>query len=197
MRRLIVFVLWAVLTLAALVVILGIFATRGDLDRSDLPRIQVGEAVIENASAKLADFVAISDQARARGRAAPAQIAFTHEEVTALMADWGQDGHWFGALDDLQIAFLDGVVVVTGIIESLGQRFPFRIDLEVLVENGERMVELQRVQIGELFAPGFLRTALLELVARTVDAGLPRISLEIESLISHDGEIILSGSAKP
>lgn len=197
MRRLIVLGLWAVLTLAALTVILGTFATRGNLDRSDLPRIQVDESVIEHARVKVDEFVAISEQARASGRPTPVQLTFTHDEVTALVAQWGNAGDWFGTIDDLQIAFGDGLLMVTGIIESLGQRFPFRVDLEVLVENGERMIELRRVQVGELFLPAFLRTGLLGLAIRTVDAGLPRVSLNIESLVATDGQIIMSGSATP
>ena len=173
------------------------FATRGNLDRSDLPRIQIDASVIEHARVKMDEFAAISEQARASGRPAPVQLTFTHDEVTALVTEWGHAGDWFGTIDDLQIAFGDGLLMVTGIIESLGLRFPFRVDLEVLVENGERMIELRRVQVGELFVPAFLRTSLLGLATRTVDAGLPRVSLNIESLVATDGQIIMSGSATP
>jgi len=89
------------------------------------------------------------------------------------------------------------VIVLTGEVMSLGLNFDFRLDLELAIEQSERRVAIRRMQVGDIHAPGFITTALLELVTRTVDAGLPRIPMRIESLVLGDGELIVSGAAIP
>jgi hypothetical protein len=197
MHRFLVFSLWALLLLVALVVVLGVFATRGTVDMADLPRIQVDQATKERADEKIADFSALTDRTKATGQSEPVQISLTHEETTALIADWGEQDRWYGSVAELQIAFGPGTMTLTGVIHSLGLEFPFRIDLDVVIENRERKVELQRGQLGELYAPGFLRNIMLGLAMRTVDAGLPRVSVDIESLVLTDGEVIVSGETVP
>ena len=197
MRRFLVFGLWMVLALAGFITVLGVFATRGSVDLSNLPRIEPSPVNYARAHAKIEYFQRVSDEARAGGRELPAQINFSHDEATALFQNWGRKSHWFGSVADLQIAFLPGTGALTGTLRSNGLNFPFRIEFALSTENSLRTVELTRVQVGELFAPGFARAILLALVDRTVDAGLPRIPMEIETLVVTDGEILASGSAVP
>ncbi len=197
MHRALVISLWAILTLAALVVIFGFFATRGTVDTRGLPRVQVDAATRQSATDKLEAFYVVSDVARAGGREEPVQLNFTHDELTALAADWGRMDHWFGSIESMQVAVLPGGMVLNGVIQSLGLEFPFRLDVHASIENRQRTVELTRLQIGELFAPGFVRNIALGLALRTVDAGLPRIPIEIESLVLAEGELIVSGTAVP
>ena len=121
--------------------------------------------------------------ARAGGREEPVQLNFTHDELTALVADWGHLDHWFGSIESMQLALQPGKLVLSGVIQTLGLEFPFRLDVHASIENKQRTVELTRLQIGELFAPGFVRNIALELALRTVDAGLPRVPIETESLV--------------
>jgi hypothetical protein len=197
MHRALVISLWAILTLAALVVIFGFFATRGTVDRRDLPRVQVDAATRQSATDKLEAFYVVSDVARAGGREEPVQLNFTHDELTSLVADWGRMDHWFGSIESMQLALQPSELVLSGVIQTLGLEFPFRLDVHASIENNQRTVELTRLQIGELFAPGFVRNIALELALRTVDAGLPRIPIETESLVLADGELIVSGIAVP
>ena len=197
MHRLLVFILWVLLLLVVLVVVLGVFATRGTVDLSDLPRIEVSGATKALADEKIAAFAAVTEQTRATGKPEPVQVGLTHDEMTALIADWGAQDGWFGSIADLQIAFQPGSMSLSGVVHALGLEFPFRIDLDVTIENRQRTAELQRVQIGELFAPGFVRNIVLGLAMRTVDAGLPRVPIDIESLVLTDGEVIVSGETVP
>ena len=197
MRRLLVFGLWVLLLLVALVIVLGVFATRGTIDLSDLPRIEVDRETKARADAKIAAFAELTEQTRSTGQPEPVQVSLTHEEMTALIADWGSQDRWFGSIAGLQIAFRSGGMSLTGVIQALGLEFPFRIDLDVIIENRERKVEVQRVQVGELFAPGFLRNLMLGLAMRTVDAGLPHVPIDIEYMMLAEGEVIVSGQTVP
>ncbi len=197
MHRLFVLGLWAVLALAALVAILGVFATRGHVDLSGLPRIEIDGDVRARAAALIAEFTAATERARGSGKSEPVQITLGQDELTALIDGWRREDHWFGTVRELQVALLPGTLAITGVIESLGLEIPFRIDVAVVVENNTREVEVTRLQAGELFAPGFLRTVMLELASRTLDAGLPRVPVDIETLVVGNGEVIVSGHALP
>ena len=197
MRRALVLGIWLLLALAGVVVVLGVFATRGSVDISDLARLQPDAQVHAQAQAKLGEFAQVSEQARQGGRGIPAQIAFTQDEMTALLQGWGMQEHGFGSASDLQITLRPRTLTLTGILHSLGLNFPFRLDFAVSTENSERTAEITRFQVGEIFAPGFVRSLALALAERTLDAGLPRLPIAIETLVVTDGVLLVSGSAVP
>ena len=197
MRRALVLGLWGLLALAALVVILSVFATRGQIDLSGLPRVEVDRNARERAASRITEFTAVAERARASGDPEPVQITLSQDELTAVVNTWSSEDHWFGEVHELQVALLPGELAITGMIESLELIIPFRIDIAIAIENSTRQMELTRLQTGELFAPGFARNIVLELASRTVDAGLPRVPVDIETLVVGDGEVIVSGHAVP
>ena len=197
MRRALVLGIWLLLALAGVIAVLGVFATRGSVDISDLARHQPDPLVRARAEAKLGAFAQISEQARLAGREIPAQIAFTHDETTALLRDWGIDDHGFGSVTDLQLTFRPRILTLTGVVHSAGLSFPFRLDLAIATENSERTAEIVRFQVGEMYAPGFVRSLILALAERTLDAGLPRLPIAIETLVVTNGELFVSGAAVP
>ena len=197
MRRALVLGIWLLLAAAGVMTVLGVFATRGSVDISDLARIQPDPKVRARAEAKLNAFGQTSEQARQAGREIPAQIAFTHDEMTALLQDWARQDHGFGSITDLQLTFRPRTLTLTGVVHSLGLSFPFRLDVAVMTENSQREAEITRFQVGEMYAPGFVRSLVLALAERTVDAGLPRLPIAIESLVVTDGELFVSGAAVP
>ena len=197
MRRALVLGIWLLLAAAGVMTVLGVFATRGSVDISDLARIQPDPQVRARAEAKLNAFGQTSEQARQAGREIPAQIAFTHDEMTALLQDWARQDHGFGSITDLQLTFRPRTLTLTGVVHSLGLSFPFRLDVVVMTENSQREAEITRFQVGEMYAPGFVRSLVLALAERTVDAGLPRLPIAIESLVVTDGELFVSGAAVP
>ena len=197
MRRALVLGIWLLLAAAGVLTVLGVFATRGSVDISDLARIQPDPQVRARAEAKLNAFGQTSEQARQAGREIPAQIAFTHDEMTALLQDWARQDHGFGSITDLQLTFRPRTLTLTGVVHSLGLSFPFRLDVAVMTENSQREAEITRFQVGEMYAPGFVRSLVLALAERTVDAGLPRLPIAIESLVVTDGELFVSGAAVP
>ena len=197
MRRALVLGIWLLLAAAGVMTVLGVFATRGSVDISDLARIQPDPQVRARAEGKLNAFGQTSEQARQAGREIPAQIAFTHDEMTALLQDWARQDHGFGSISDLQLTFRPRTLTLTGVVHSLGLSFPFRLDVTVMTENSQRQAEITRFQVGEMYAPGFVRSLVLALAERTVDAGLPRLPIAIESLVVTDGELFVSGAAVP
>ncbi|MDE2869325.1 MAG: hypothetical protein OXR64_15095 [Chloroflexota bacterium] len=197
MRRALVFGIWLLLALAGVVVVLGVFATRGSVDISDLARLEPDSLVRARAEAKLNAFGQTSEQARLAGRAIPAQVAFTHDEMTALLRDWAGQEHGFGSATDLQLTFRPRTLTLTGVLHSVGLSFPFRLDIAVSAENSERTAEITRFQVGEMYAPGFARSLVLALAESTLDAGLPRLPIAIETLVITDGELLVSGAAVP
>ena len=197
MRRALVLGIWLLLAAAGVLTVLGVFATRGSVDISDLARIQPDPQIRARAEAKLNAFGQTSEQARQAGREIPAQIAFTHDEMTALLQDWALQDHGFGSITDLQLTFRPRTLTLTGVVHSLGLSFPFRLDVAVMTENSQREAEITRFQVGEMYAPGFVRSLVLALAERTVDAGLPRLPIAIESLVVTDGELFVSGAAVP
>ena len=197
MRRALVLGIWLLLAAAGVMTVLGVFATRGSVDISDLARIQPDPQIRARAEAKLNAFGQTSEQARQAGREIPAQIAFTHDEMTALLQDWARQDHGFGSITDLQLTFRPRTLTLTGVVHSLGLSFPFRLDVAVMTENSQREAEITRFQVGEMYAPGFVRSLVLALAERTVDAGLPRLPIAIESLVVTDGELFVSGAAVP
>ena len=197
MRRALVLGIWLLLAAAGVMTVLGVFATRDSVDISDLARIQPDSQVRARAEAKLNAFGQTSEQARQAGREIPAQIAFTHDEMTALLQDWARQDHGFGSITDLQLTFRPRTLTLTGVVHSLGLSFPFRLDVAVMTENSQREAEITRFQVGEMYAPGFVRSLVLALAERTVDAGLPRLPIAIESLVVTDGELFVSGAAVP
>ncbi len=197
MRRLMVFILWLIVALAALVIVVGFFAAIGRVDRGDLSEVVVSPEIADSALNKVAQFGVVSARARASGASQPVQISFSDAEISSLISDWGRQSDWWGSIERLEVWFGPDVIVLTGELMSLGLNFDFRLDLELAIEQSERRVAIRRVQVGDIHAPGFITTALLELVTRTVDAGLPRIPMRIESLVLGDGELIVSGAAIP
>ena len=197
MRRALVLGLWLLLALAGVLVVLGVFATRGSVDISDLARLEPDVLVSERAEAKLHAFGQTSEQARLAGRSIPAQVAFSHDELTALVRDWGKQEHGFGSISEMQLTFRPGTITLTGILHSAGLSFPFRLDIAVTTENSQRTAEITRFQVGEMYAPGFVRSLALALAESTLDAGLPRLPIAIETLVITDGELLVSGAAVP
>jgi len=105
--------------------------------------------------------------------------------------------HGFGSVSAMQVTFRPQTLTLTGILHTLGLSFPFRLDIVVATMNSERTAEVTRLQVGETFAPGFVRSLLLTLAERTLDAGLPRLPIAIETLVVTDGELFVSGAAVP
>lgn len=197
MRHLLVFAMWITLAVVGLVIFLGVFTTRNPADNTEKNLLPVDPTTHRRAQTKLEAFEAQSEQARSSGKKLPAQISFTDEEMTALIRNWGNQDHWFGSVNDLQIELVPGTFVITGTLQSISLNFPFRLELAISAENNRRRAELTLLQVGELFAPGFVRAAMLALADRTFDAGLPRVALSIESLVVTNGELIVSGNVLP
>jgi len=153
--------------------------------------------VQDRARAKVADFTQEAETARATGKAQPAQLSFSHDEMTALIGEWGRQGHWFGLVQDLQVTFVPGGMTLTGRLQTAGLEFQFRLDINIKIENRERTAEVVQAQIGQLIVPGFVRGILLGLAMRTLDAGLPRVPMVIESLLVGEGELLISGEVLP
>ena len=139
MRRPLVFFLWVLVALVALVVVVGIFAAIGTVERSDLPIVEVTADVEALAREKVEQFGAVSVQARASGESQSVQVILTDAEMSTLIGDWGRESRWWGSVDRLQVAFGRNLMVMTGLINTLGLEFDIRFDLFISIEQGEQI----------------------------------------------------------
>ena len=197
MRQPVILALWLIVGIALLAIFIAIFAVLGTVDNSDLPQVEITDDVALAAADKAAKFSDVSAQARASGQSRPVQITFSDAELTVLIGDWARGSEWWGSIDEVQLVFGRNRMVITGEISVGGLEADFRVDLQLVIEESERQVSVERMQAGDIHVPGFVSAAMLELAVRTVDAGLPRIPMRIESLMLGDGDLIVSGSVIP
>ena len=120
----------------------------------------------------------------------------TELELISKFADWSAPGAAGIAFSESRAVMRDGEIVFVGVAELAGIEFRYRADIGISVESGEMRLELKRLQIGQLFAPGLVRTAMVGFVTRLLDAGVPRPPIDIETLLISEGEIVISGSTR-
>ena len=85
-------------------------------------------------------------------------------------------------------------LIFVGIVKLAGLEFRYRADILLRIEAAELHLEIRRFQIGQLFTPRVFRAAVSRLISLSIEAGLPRSPIDIETLLISEGGLVISGA---
>ncbi len=189
------FFLYAAIAMAAALAIVAFFASKPEIDTSDLSEIIVRDRDRSELNIRLAKVNSTIDQSKKTGVSIPVHISISETELASKIHAWAGK-KLFTEFRDLRAHFKDNTLIVVGTMRIGRFDFPFRNDISLRIETGVRSLELIRVQIGGLFLPGPLRAALVGLAERSLDAGFPRPPIEVETLLFSEDTLVISGSTR-
>jgi len=188
--------LYFLLLVAAVLAIFGFFASRPVVDVSDLDLLEPDELVLAQFNSRLDAVDDLVRQSKQTGHPEAVQLVVTELELTSKLAEWSTPGILGITFFDSHATLRNGEIVLVGKAKAAGVEFRFRADIVVSIESAELQMEVRRLQTGQLFTPGFVRAALVGLIARALDAGVPRPPIDVETLLISEGEMIISGSTR-
>jgi len=188
--------LYFLLLVAAVLAIFGFFASRPGVDISDLDLLEPDELVLARFNNRLDAVDELVRQSKQTGQPEPVQLVVSELELTSKLAEWSSPGILGITFFDSHATLRDGEMVLVGKAKAAGVEFRYRADIVVSIESAELQLEVRRLQTGQLFTPGPVRAGLVGLIARALDAGVPRPPIDIETLLISEGEMIISGSAR-
>ena len=186
---------FGIIAAAAAIAAAAFFASRPQIDYSDLSEIVVSDFDLSELNARLDEIDDDINQSKVTGVPIPVQISISETELASKINAWSGK-KLFTEFRDMKTHLKEDTIVVVGTMRIDRFDFPFRIDVLLRIETGDRSLELKRVQIGDLFLPGPLRSGLVALAERSVDAGFPQPPIEIETLLFSEGALVISGSTR-
>ena len=189
-------VLLAALMFLAAVGVLVFFATRPGVERADLGDVAPSAQALADLRAQFATANELIDQSKRTGVSEPVSLTVTESELTSEFDDWSKKEKPFAGFRDLRVNLRSDIAILTGILEVNRLESPFRLDLRVRIESGALDLRIIRLQFGQLYVPEFLRDALVGLVQRTLDAGVPRPPIDVETLLVSEQTMVISGSTR-
>ena len=181
--------------MAAALGVIAFFASRPEVDTSDLSEIIISDRDRSELNIRLAAVNAKIDQSKKTGVSVPVHISISETELASKIDAW-TGKKLFTEFRDLRAHFKEDTIVVIGTMRIGKFDFPFRNDINLRIDTGVRSVELTRVQIGGLFVPAPLRAVLVGLAERSLDAGFPRPPIEVETLLFSENTLVISGSTR-
>ncbi len=188
--------LYFLLLVAAVLAIFGFFASRPGLDVSDLDLPEPDELVLARFNSRLDAADELVRQSKQTGQPEAVQLVVTELELTSKLAEWSSPGILGITFFDSHATLRNGGMVLVGTAKAVGVEFRYRADIIVSVESAELQLEVRRLQTGQLFTPGPVRAALVGLISRALDVGVPRPPIDVETLLISEGEMIISGSTR-
>ena len=188
--------LYLLLFFVAVTGILGFFASRPTIGVSDLDLLDPDEGALARLDSRLDAVDRLVKQSKQNGLSEPVQLVVSELELNSKFSDWSAPGNAVIGISGSQATMKADQIVFVGIVSFAGQEFRYRADVTIAIESAELRLEITRFQIGQLFTPRFLRTGLAALAALSVDAGVPRPPIDIETLLVSEGEMVISGSTR-
>ena len=189
------FFIYTAVAMAAALGVIAFFASRPEVDTSDLSEIIISDRNRSELNIRLAAVNAKIDQSKKTGVSVPVHISISETELASKIDAW-TGKKLFTEFRDLRAHFKEDTIVVIGTMRIGKFDFPFRNDINLRIDTGVRSVELTRVQIGGLFVPAPLRAVLVGLAERSLDAGFPRPPIEVETLLFSENTLVISGSTR-
>ncbi len=189
-----VFLFLGIVALAAIAVVV-FFASRPGIDSSDLTEIAPSDRARSELDARLHEIDDLINQSKQTGVPIPIQLTIEEQELSSKF-DALSGPRFFMEFGDLRTQFKENTLVAGGTMTIGRLEFPFRIDIAIRIESGERELRLIRAQIGQVFLPGPLRRGLVGLAERSVDAGFPRPPIKVETLLISEDSMVVSGSTR-
>ncbi len=188
--------MYLLLVLLAVVGTLGFFASRPAVNVADLDLLDPDEATLAGLDSRLDAVDGLVKQSKQTGVAEPVQLVISELELNSKFSEWSAPGNAVIGISDSRASMKAGEIIFVGVVSIAGQEFRYRADVTIAIESAELRLELTRFQVGQLFAPGFLRSGLAALAALSVDAGVPRPPIDIETLLVSESELVISGSTR-
>ena len=176
--------------------ILGFFASRPTISVSDLDLLEPDEGELAGLDSRLDAVDELVKRSKQTGVAEPVQLMINENELNSKFSDWSAPGNAIIGISDSRAAMKVDEIIFVGVITIAGQEFRYRADVTIAIESAELRLEITRFQVGQLFAPAFLRSGLTTLAALSVDAGVPRPPIDVETLLVSETEIVISGSTR-
>ncbi len=176
--------------------ILGFFASRPTISVSDLDLLEPDEVELARLNSRLDAVDELVKQSKQTGVSEPVQLVISENELNSKFSNWSAPGKSFIRISDFHALMKAEEIILVGVVTIAGQEFHYRADVTIAIESAELHLEITRFQVGQLFAPGFLRSGLATLAALSVDAGVPRPPIDIETLLVSESEMVISGSTR-
>ena len=190
------FSLYLLLLFLAVAGIAVFFASRPTVNISDLDLLEPDDGALARLNSRLDSIDELVGQSKRTGVAEPLQLVITELELNSKFSDWSAPGISVIAISQSRAAMRLDEIIFVGAISIAGQDFRYRVDVTIAIESAELRLEITHFQIGQLFAPEFLRSGLATVAALSVEAGVPRPPIDVETLIVSEGEMVISGSTR-
>jgi len=174
--------------------VLGFFASRPTISVSDLDLLEPDEGELAGLDSRLDAVDELVKRSKQTGVAEPVQLVISENELNSKISDWSAPDNAVIRISESRAAMKVDEIIFVGVITIAGQEVRYRADVAIAIESAELRLEITRFQVGHLFAPAFLRSGLATLAALSVDAGVPRPPIDVETLLVSETEIVISGS---
>lgn len=176
--------------------ILGFFASRPTISVSDLDQLEPDQGELAGLDSRLDAVDELVKRSKQTGVAEPVQLVINENELNSKFSDWSAPGNAVIGISESRVAMKVDEIIFVGVITIAGQEFHYRADVTIAIESAELRLKITRFQVGQLFAPAVLRSGLTTLAALSVDAGVPRPPIDVETLLVSETEIVISGSTR-
>jgi DUF2993 family protein len=136
--------------------------------------------------------------AKSSGTSTPIQATFTEEELTSA-ANQATAGMTAGgvATSDTQIHLQGGNVIATSNVNVQGLTIPIGVVATPTVVNGQVTMVVQQIQTGGIPLPDALKQQLQSQVGQAIDPSALGLPLNVSNLQIQNGQLVLTGTAKP
>ncbi len=169
------------------------FAAQPTVDRTGLPSLAASELDLRHLDEKLAPAISAIEASRLTGISQPVMIEITEAELFSKVASWSHPGIFLLGISDVETYLSDDGMTFIGRLNFLALDFEFRTDTRIRIENGRRDLSIVAAQIGSVHAPEWMRNLTVGAIESTVNAGLPRIPMNVRTLIVSDHVLVISG----
>ena len=174
---------------------LGFFASQPTVNTTDLDLLNPNDNSLAKLDSRLDAVDELVKRSKRIGIAEPVQIVISELELSSKFSDWSTTrDDQIVKFSDSRAAMKANELIFVGLVKLAGQEFHYRADILLRIEAAEFHLEIRRFQIGQLFTPRLLRAAVSKLISLSIEAGLPRSPIDIETLLISERGLVISGA---
>jgi uncharacterized protein YpmS len=190
------------LGLALLIVVAGggvyVLSQQPPALASGLTKVPITAKAAQSFDDKVKALEKAAADAKSSGKATPIQATFTEEELTSA-ANQATAGATTGGLaaSNTQIHLQGGNVIATSNVSMQGLSIPIGVVATPTVVNGQVTMVVQQIQTGGIPLPDALKQQLQSQVGQAIDPSALGLPLNLSDLQIQNGQLVLTGTAKP